>query len=257
MVLYIDFYNREGLMDHLENGNEKQYKGSDGIDGILQEPAGAAAYLSNADSAFTDSDSRIPSGGGHTEEEYLALPDDLRVELIDGVFYAMASPSKLHQAISIEIVKQLSVCLEEHGMEEDCLLFAAPSDVPLGEEKQTVVQPDIYVHCGMKDKIGIGPRWGTPDFVIEILSPSNPENDLWRKHDLYKRSGVREYWIIDPEAAVVYVFIFDQKGEDTTPDKYTFEEEVPVSVSGGICKVNFKKIAVKAAFVRSIDLDQE
>ncbi|MDO5477517.1 MAG: hypothetical protein Q4F43_10485, partial [Eubacteriales bacterium] len=77
-------------MDHLEKGNEKQYKSCDGIDGILQEPSGAAAYLSNTDCAYSDSTSRIPPGSGHTEEEYMALPDDLRVELIDGVFYAMA-----------------------------------------------------------------------------------------------------------------------------------------------------------------------
>ncbi|MEI8095064.1 MAG: Uma2 family endonuclease [Spirochaetales bacterium] len=40
--------------------------------------------------------------------------------------------------------------------------------------------------------------WGAPDLVVEILSPSTSRKDLHEKYALYERSGVREYWVIDP-----------------------------------------------------------
>ena len=282
--------------------------------GLLEEPSGAAAYLENAgqghgrdqihlaggnpemgqdggpdhpDHGKQDGrlekrnmrispDPRIPTGGGHTEEEYFALPDDLRVELIDGVFYAMAAPAELHQVAIMEIAKQLDTCIEGHKLEESCFLFISPCDVALGEEGNTIVQPDLYVHCGSKK--GSGRKnddlhRGAPDFVVEVLSPSNPENDLWRKRELYRRHGVREYWIVDPREETLLVFLFDKMTEQPEEDpketgrqthsktdkydkeksriaevqeeRYTFEKEVPVHISGGLCKVDFRRISRK------------
>ena len=116
----------------------------------VRETPGAAAYLQNA---VTDDarrmetakpDPRIPAGGGHTEEEYFTLPDDLRVELIDGVFYAMASPARIHQTVAIEIVRQLWDCIEKYGKE--CYACIVLSDVALGEDRKPVVKRDVYVH---------------------------------------------------------------------------------------------------------------
>ena len=217
----------------------------------VQEPSGAAAYLQNAgqhdyeQEQNLQQDPRIPAGGGHTEEEYFALPDDLRVELIDGVFYAMASPAKLHQVVALEIARQLWDCIEAHG-KEDCFAYIAPSDVALGEDKKTVVQPDVYVHCDPEKETLTGPHRGAPAFTIEVLSPSNPENDFWRKRNLYRRHGVREYWIVDPREYMVYVFVFDQEdAEKEAPDRYTFCEEVPVRISDGKCKVDFRRVQRK------------
>ena len=212
----------------------------------------------------------------HTIQDYYALPADRRAELIDGVFYAMAAPAELHQLVDLDIARQLSDCIERHELEESCFLFIAPCDVALGDESNTIVQPDLYVHCGPKK--GSGKKnddlhRGAPDFVVEVLSPSNPENDLWRKRELYRRHGVREYWIVDPREETLLVFLFDKMTEQPEEDlketgrqthsktdkygkeestidkvqeeKYTFEEEVPVHISGGLCKVDFRRVCRK------------
>ena len=94
-----------------------------------------------------------------------------------------------------------------------------------------------------------GPYRGAPDFVIEVLSPSNPEHDLWRKRDLYQRYGVREYWIVDPHGQSVYVFHFEKSGnsEDRgeNPEKYSFDDNVPVGISDGACRVDFRRVCRK------------
>ena len=50
-----------------------------------------------------------------------------------------------------------------------------------------------------------------PDWVCEILSPSNPENDLFKKIRVYQRAQVQHYWIIDPvaESLAVYRWTLD------------------------------------------------
>lgn len=279
---------------------------------ILQESSAESLYIQEAEyeggmrekavRSYTLHDPRIPAGGGHTEGEYFALPDDLRVELIDGVFYAMSSPSSTHQTVALEIARQLDECIEEH--DSPCFVFIAPSDVALGNEKNTIVQPDVYVRCKGEKEAGAGDsgaeetrtgnagaedtgtkdngagnagaeetRTGdsgtkdtgtedtgtlqghrTPDLMIEILSPSNPENDLWRKRELYRRQGVREYWIINPLNERVYVFRYqDNPSRDALPDEYSFEDEVPVAISEGFCRVDFTKIHRKLHRLRRFE----
>ena len=236
----------------------------------VQEPSGAEAYIKktgeNTDRIERESrqqkkafDSRIPEGGGHTKEEYFSLPDDLRVELIDGVFYAMASPSLCHQAAALEIAKQLDSCIEEQDVPS--LAVIAPSDVILGEDGDTVVQPDVYILCEEEPAQGFSAdrRGKVPDFMVEVLSPSNPENDLWRKRALYQRYGVREYWIVNPAGQKVFVFLFEKDEKDRTgktegdfPEEYSFDDDVPVMISNGVCKIDFRRVREKVRRAESI-----
>lgn len=232
-------------------------------DGMVQEPSGSAAYMENAEREYRKrkggqawaavageqegrkQDPRIPKGGGHTKEDYLSLPDDLRVELIDGVFYEMASPTVPHQTVLLEIAKQIDDCIDRH--DAPCIVVIAPSDVELGNKGDTIVQPDVYVRCKKgrdeKRRKADAAAPPVPEFVIEVLSPSNQANDLWRKRELYKRHGVREYWIINPWDYAVSVFDFGNRNQrEDVPAEYTFEDEVPVLISDGLCRIDFCRI---------------
>ena len=176
-----------------------------------------------------------PEAGGRTIEDYYALPDERRVELIDGVFYDMASPSPLHQVLLVQLAVQFAPCVEQHPA---CELFIAPCDVQLDNDKWTIVQPDLFITCGNENN---DPRriHGAPDFIIEILSPSSRTHDMFRKLNKYRFAGVREYWIIDPE--VLKILVYDLEHE-IIPEQSSFEDTVPVLISGGTCSIDFKKI---------------
>ena len=183
------------------------------------------------------------SNTNHTIEDYLALPDDIRVELIDGVFYDMSAPAFIHQRIAGLIHTVFENYIDSnHGM---CSPMLAPSNVQLDCDDKTMVQPDFFVICD-RDKI-IGPRVvGAPDLVIEILSPSNWFHDVVRKLKKYRNAGVKEYWIVMPESKKVMVYFFENSAD---PIEYSFNDTIPVNIWDGKCKVNFKTIYNKISFL--------
>ncbi len=136
----------------------------------------------------------------HTYADYLAWPEDVRYELIDGMAYLMApAPTLEHQDIAGEIYFQLRRALEG----QSCRAFIAPLDVrlpkgeELDEEVDTVVQPDVLVVCHARKLNRRGVR-GAPDFVVEVLSPATAGHDYLLKRRAYERAGVREYWLVHP-----------------------------------------------------------
>ena len=125
-----------------------------------------------------------------TLEQYEALPENRRAEVFDGIVYDMASPSQIHQTLSMELSNTLYNYLK--NKKGSCQVFSAPFDVKLSDRPLTIVQPDIMV---IRDKNKLdGKRCnGAPDFIIEIVSPANPSDDYIRKLYHYKNAGVREY----------------------------------------------------------------
>ena len=175
--------------------------------------------------------------GSYTLDDYYALPDERRVELIDGWIYDMAAPTRVHQLVLQELHLQLASCVEQHP---ECELYLAPTDVRLNNDNWTMVQPDVLVICGGDDD----PKRinGAPDFIIEILSPSSRYHDMFRKLNKYCFAGVREYWIVDPQSLKITVYLFEN---DMTPAVYDFNDTVPVGISEGECRVDFTKVRKK------------
>jgi Uma2 family endonuclease len=147
--------------------------------------------------ATTPHDTRL------TYEDFLRIPDDgLRHEIIDGEHYVTPSPNLRHQ----ELVLRLAVSISNHV--DDRLdrgrIFVAPFDVVFSFHD--IVEPDlIFVAPDQLDILTAQNIKGTPAMVAEILSPSTRKRDRQIKRQLYDRTGVREYWLVDPEANSVTV----------------------------------------------------
>ena len=77
-----------------------------------------------------------------------------------------------------------------------------------------------------------------PDLTVEILSEATKSKDLLIKTYKYKHAGVKEYWIIDPERLEILVYDF----EGNHLDKYSFDDQVPIRISKGRCKIDFTHI---------------
>lgn len=171
-----------------------------------------------------------------TLEQYEALPEDVRVEVFDGIVYDMASPSEVHQTISTELTTILNNYIK--SKKGSCKVFHAPFDVKLNDNPLTIVQPDLMIICD-RDKLDGKRCDGAPDFIIEIASPNNASDDYIRKSFYYKNSGVREYWIVDPRRKIVTVNYFEG---DNVNVQYSFDSTIKVNVCDDLF-INFSDIA--------------
>lgn len=146
--------------------------------------------------------------------DYLNWPEGERFELINGVAYDMSpAPGTGHQAVSGELFGIIWQFLKN----KKCRAFSAPFDVRLPEMKETtdtetftVVQPDITVICD-ENKIDERGCKGAPDVVIEILSQSTAYRDETDKLLLYEKHGVKEYWIVNPDAKYIMIYRNNEK----------------------------------------------
>ena len=97
------------------------------------------------------------------------------------------------------------------------------------------VEPDISVICD-PGKLTDRGCTGAPDWIIEIISPSNPEHDYVRKLNLYLDAGVREYWIVDPrDRKILVYYLQNEHTEDFTVRPYTFQDKVKVNIYEDFC----------------------
>jgi len=148
-----------------------------------------------------------------TYADYCRIPPDRnRHEIIDGRHYVTPSPERHHQEVLVNLVVWFSEHLKKPGLGH---VLCAPMDVHLG--RGSVVQPDIIV-VGKANRSILGDKklTGTPDLLVEILSPSTRRYDRKIKLERYERAGVREFWIVDPDAELVEQFVL-RKGRYGEP----------------------------------------
>ena len=181
--------------------------------------------------------------GEYTLDDYYSLPDERRVELIDGVIYDMSSPTNIHQLLAVQIWKTIESYIREK--KGNCIPFVAPADVQLDCDDKTMVQPDVFVVCD-RSKIIKRCTYGAPDLIVEILSPSTRKKDISIKLKKYIGAGVAEYWIVDPDKKTVVVYDF---AHDELPAIYGFDAKVPVGLFDGECEVDFAEIYAYISFL--------
>lgn len=215
---------------------------------LIKKRSGEPAYrYDTASSDLMISEPSSPYGkkrqGNYTLEDYYALPEDRRTELIDGVLYDMASPSGVHQ----ELIGILYLLFAQfvQAQKGPCKVIVSPFDVQLDRDDRTMVEPDLMVICD-REKIQMRCCYGAPDMVIEIVSPSSRRKDLILKTQKYMDAGVREYWIIDPDNRQILVYDF---AHERYPVIYGFKDTVPAGIWDGRLEVDFNVVSEEIAYL--------
>lgn len=134
------------------------------------------------------------------------LPEsNIPTELWDGEVVMSPSPSPLHQDIVDRFHDSLKAWVRRHHAGKT---WTAPLDMVLSPRRAT--QPDVlYVSTGRLNLV-LNRVMGAADLVAEVISPESRRRDRFDKRDLYEQHGVREYWLIDPEAETVEVLFLDE-----------------------------------------------
>ena len=198
--------------------------------GMLREDGGAYQYGTSP---------KKYKQGEYTVDYVMSLPEDVRVELIDGFIYDMATPTYIHQAIAGHIhAKFLDFVTRNKG---GCFPFISPIGVQLDRDDKTFLEPDVIIVCRREkdDRMRERVLYGAPDFVMEVISPSSVRRDTIVKMNKYKKAGVREYWLLDPREKSLHVYDFEH-GDIVY--LYTFEDQVPVRIWGGRCEIDLKEM---------------
>ena len=174
----------------------------------------------------------------YTYADYLTWMDDKRRELIDGFVHLMAGPLRIHARVSTKLVKWIDTLVEKK--KGKCQVYHAPFDVrlPLNGSNDDnkiydVVQPDICVICDLS-KLDDKGCVGAPDLIVEVLSPSTLKYDWNYKFNLYEKAGVKEYWIVDPKAKTVSVFLLQSDGMYDNGTVYECHQKAPIFIFEGL-----------------------
>ena len=226
-------------------GNSADRK-AEGLAYSYPKPAGAGMV---AETAAAYGAAVVPAGqaaakgmpqqkkqGEYTLEDYLALPEERRVELIDGVIYDMSAPTGFHQLIAGQIHAMILAYIR--SKKGKCLPFISPIDVQLDCDNRTIVQPDVIILCDT-GKYTPARIVGAPDFVVEVFSPSTRSKDIFIKLNKYRSAGVREYWMVDPKKKKVYIYRFEHNDDY---DVYSFRDRIPVGIYDGDLTIDFSEI---------------
>lgn len=147
----------------------------------------------------------------------------------------MAPPARKHQRIAGEIFAVIREYINAHN--GSCEVDIAPFAVFLDKDDANYVEPDISVICDPNKLTDKGCS-GTPDWIIEIVSPGSRRMDYFTKLFKYLAAGVREYWIVDPDKKSIIVYDF--QSEDIMD--YTFSDSIKAGIYDDLY-VDFSAIA--------------
>lgn len=186
----------------------------------------------------------------YTYADYLTWLDDKRRELIDGFVHLMTpAPARKHQRISTRLIGEFIIYLKSAN--NPCEIYSAPFDVRLPKSDNTkdddkiytVVQPDLCIICDTS-KLDDRGCIGAPDLIVEILSPSTSKKDLNDKFKIYEESGVKEYWIVNPNDENINVFVLDKNREYRLKGMYADDMKIKVSIFDDL-EINLEDIFKK------------
>jgi Uma2 family endonuclease len=203
---------------------------------------------------FEDSATKVEEpdlSGTYTAKDYLSWTFEGFVELIRGKIYKMSpAPTSWHQLI----LGELHVVFKNAMHGNPCTVFLSPFDVYLVKpgqdykETRNIVQPDLCIICD-KEKIKKFGCVGSPELLVEILSPSTASKDLKQKYELYEEYGVKEYWVVYPSEKVIQIY---------TLENGSYRALKPITVHEKVQSLIFPELSFDAEGIfRGIEGDSE
>lgn len=124
-------------------------------------------------------------------------------EMHNGEIVFMASPRPIH----LHVQGKIFAIFERYLQGNICKVFCN-IDTYLynkSDKSKNIFQPDVAIICD-KTKIKENGIHGTPDLVVEILSPGTFRYDRGYKMNIYAQNGVKEYWIVDADSLSIEVY---------------------------------------------------
>jgi Uma2 family endonuclease len=165
-------------------------------------------------------------------DDYAAIDDGQRYQVIEGELVLTTSPALRHQWV-VPLIWQ---ALHQHAVATKAgKALIAPFDVVLRAERPAVVvQPDVLFICSEHLEI-VTPAnvQGVPDLVVEVLSPSNARLDAIRKLGLYAKYGVQEVWFVPLDFDRVETLRLQPDGHYAKPQLFLPGEEVSSALLPG------------------------
>jgi Uma2 family endonuclease len=147
-----------------------------------------------------------------TWNEFIALPDDDRRELVRGELVEIEVPTGLHEHIVAEIIGALIVWKRTHGG------VVLSSGYKVRIRADTAFMPDVQYYAPGRVIPEQGLSDGAPDLVVEVISPSSVRYDQVEKLNGYASIGAREYWLIHPENRTLHRFVLGASGHFLVED---------------------------------------
>jgi Uma2 family endonuclease len=127
-------------------------------------------------------------------EVFNLLPEGTLAEVINDIIYMSPAPTFQHQQLLSNLHTSINFFIRKNDLG---VCVVAPMDVYLNEKN--AFQPDIlFISRGNMDMIKKDKVYGAPDIIIEVLSPGNEKHDLEKKKAVYEKSGVKEYFVVNP-----------------------------------------------------------
>ena len=168
----------------------------------------------------------------------LAYQEEIRDEMLNGRVVLMSPrPAVNHN----RVIGNIFFAFMGYLRGKTCEPFADGTDVYLSEKDRVI--PDVMIIC-KKEIIKRKGVFGVPDLIVEVLSPGTEKRDRGYKKDLYEKSGVREYWLVDTESQTIEVYLLKDKKyvlddvyrifpdyvELSADEQERYKSEVPVSL---------------------------
>ena len=141
----------------------------------------------------------------YQEDYWQDWKDSPRTELINGKIVAMSPRPAINHLF---VASNIYTIFDQYLRGKRCTPFADGADLYLTEKDYFI--PDMMVVCD-PDKIRHDGVHGTPDLVVEVLSPSTAKRDMTYKKAVYEQCGVREYWIVHPLERMIQQYLLQEE----------------------------------------------